>query len=266
MLNSPFPGMDPFLEEPARWRSVHTRLINAISDQLAGVLSPHFYVEIEERVTVNDFGERRQWSIYPDLIVVEKPRFGIDAPPTARTITPPLLIEPIYEPERREKFIEVRTTDSHELVTTIELLSPVNKASGTEASGAFLRKRQTVMTSPVHWIEIDLLRAGERPLEVAERSDYYALLKRGNTNSRYEVWHFNLRERMPTIAVPLRPPFDDAPLDLQEVLDDMYHRAHYAEHIDYSVMPPPPALRPADAKWLQTQVQSWQSSQINNSR
>ncbi len=45
MLDSPFPGMDPFLEEPTRWRSVHTRLINAISDQLAGMVAPRFYAD-----------------------------------------------------------------------------------------------------------------------------------------------------------------------------------------------------------------------------
>lgn len=38
----PLPGMDPFLEEPARWSSVHPRLINAISDQLADAISLNF--------------------------------------------------------------------------------------------------------------------------------------------------------------------------------------------------------------------------------
>ncbi|MCE7989255.1 MAG: DUF4058 family protein [Caldilinea sp. CFX5] len=47
MTKSPFPGMDPFLERPAKWSSVHTRLINAISDQLAERLAPNFYVEKE---------------------------------------------------------------------------------------------------------------------------------------------------------------------------------------------------------------------------
>jgi hypothetical protein len=36
MNESPFPGMDPFLEDSAEWQSVHTRLITAVGDQLAG--------------------------------------------------------------------------------------------------------------------------------------------------------------------------------------------------------------------------------------
>ncbi len=50
-LSSPFPGMDPFLEEPSLWGSVHTRLMNSISDPLAELVSPDFYVDIQQHVT-----------------------------------------------------------------------------------------------------------------------------------------------------------------------------------------------------------------------
>lgn len=78
------------------------------------------------------------------------------------------------------------------------------------------------MASGVHWIEVDVLRAGERPPEVVGRSDYYVLLKRGGQAGRFEVWFFDLRDRMPTIAVPLRPPFEDVPLDLQAVFNEKH--------------------------------------------
>ena len=45
-MPSPFPGMDPFLEEPAGWSGVHSRLINTISDELAARLVPTFFVHI----------------------------------------------------------------------------------------------------------------------------------------------------------------------------------------------------------------------------
>lgn len=51
---------------------------------------------------------------------------------------------------------------------------------------------------------------------------------------------------MPTIAVSLRPPFKDMPLDLQAAFDATYERACYADSIDFSQMPPPP-LRDKDA-------------------
>ena len=66
---------------------------------------------------------------------------------------------------------------------------------------------------------------------------------------------------MPTIAIPLRPPFADAPLDLQAAFEDSYRRGHYADDIDYKGRVPPPALRPADANWMQTQLDAWRAQQ-----
>ncbi|MBI4789257.1 MAG: DUF4058 family protein [Chloroflexi bacterium] len=134
-----------------------------------------------------------------------------------------------------------------------------NKTSGSPGREAFERKRKAVTTSKTHWIEIDLLRAGERPPELAGKSDYNALLKRGGAPGPLEVWYFDLRDRMPTIAVPLRPPFDDVPLDLQGAFDTVYARGHYAESVDYSGAPPLPRLRPADAVWAEQRIREWMS-------
>lgn len=193
-LAAPFPGMDPFLEEPALWSSVHTRLMNSISDQLAGLVAPDFYVEIQQHVTL----------LHPED----------------------------DEVEISERFLEVRDRRHREVITIIEVLSPWNKSAGPERWDAFQAKRHAVMAAPTHWLKIDLLRAGKRPPEVAEHSDYYALLKRGATPGPYEVWYIDLRDPLPTIAVPLRHPYGDVPLDLQAVLTDVYRRARYAESLD----------------------------------
>lgn len=50
MATAPFPGMDPFLENPAEWGGVYTRLMNSISDQLAALVQPNFLVKIEQHV------------------------------------------------------------------------------------------------------------------------------------------------------------------------------------------------------------------------
>ena len=113
------------------------------------------------------------------------------------------------------------------------------------------------MGSKAHWIEIDLLRAGERPEELEDKSDYYALLKRGGQPPPFEGWLFDVRDRIPTIAVPLRPPFVDVPLNLQAVFETVYARGHYAEAVDYSASPPLPRLRPADEIWARERVREW---------
>jgi len=119
-----------------------------------------------------------------------------------------------------------------------------------------LKKRKATLSSNTHWIEIDLLREGERPEEVAGKSDYYALLHRAG-QLPYEVWFFDLRDQVPTIAVPLRPPFADVPLDLQAAFDTTYARAHYADTVNYGAPIPLPRLRPADETWAKTRVQEW---------
>lgn len=258
-MKSPFPGMDPYLEDRSRWSSVHTRLIVSMSDQLADAVAPHFFVEIEQRVyiiTPDDPETRVQ--IVPDLYaVLERQGEQRVSAAASGAIMTPTLVEPLYELEIRDRYIEIRDTESREVVATLELLSPFNKTPGNVGYDAFQRKRRQVMASNVHWIEVDLLRAGERPAEVAGKSDYYALLKRGEKLGPYEVWYFDLRDRMPVIAVPLRPPFDDVPLDLQSAFDEVYKRAHYANSIDYTRPVPPPPLRPADTAWAADRIQPW---------
>jgi hypothetical protein len=249
--------MDPFLEDSSEWSNVHTRLITAISDQLAGQLAPHFSVKIESRVYITS-EDAQQRFIEPDLYLIQM------APTEERTvgapaITTPVMVESLYESETLEHYIEIRDKRSRAVITTIELLSPYNKSAGTPGSTAFISKRQMVMSSDVHWVEIDLLRGGERPAEVAGKSDYYALLKRGGTLGQFAVWYFEVRDRMPTIAVPLCPPFEDVPLDLQAAFEDMYTRAYFADDIDYSRDIPLPVMRPADQLWGRAQITAWQA-------
>ena len=261
-MNSPFPGMDPFLEDTVEWSTVHAWLITEMSSQLAEAVSPNFFVRIEQRVYIvsSDDPLNRQ-QIVPDVYIIrESPAAATAVSASPPAIHPPTLVEPVYSLETRDRYIEIRDTRSREVVTTIELLSPFNKTPGHQGFDAFQEKRQQVMASQVHWLEIDLLRAGERPPEVAGKSDYYALLKRGDHSAPYEVWYFDLRDRMPTIAVPLRPPFIDVPLDLQAAFEQVYARAHYADSLDYTRPVPRPRLRPADAQWIQERLHTWQQA------
>jgi hypothetical protein len=114
------------------------------------------------------------------------------------------------------------------------------------------------MASTTHWLEIDLLRAGERPPEVRGAADYCALLKRAGKQEA-EVWPMNLRDSLPTIAVALPPGQADVPLDLQEAVGALFDRYRYAELIDYGSPPPAPALPLDDAQWAAAQVQRWRT-------
>ena len=259
--DSPFPGMDPFLEERTKWSGVHARLIVAISDQLAEKVAPTFYVDIEQRVYIvspDDPYERQQ--IVPDVYLIKEQQTQYAQAGSTPAIVTPTLVQPIYDLEIRDRYLEIRDAENHEVITTIELLSPFNKTVGGQGYEALQQKRQQVMASKTHWLEVDLLRAGERPSEVAGQSDYYALLKRGGSSAPFEVWFFDLRDTIPTIAVPLRSPFDDVPLDLQAAFADIYQRARYGWQIDYTRPVPSPALRTADHNWVQQRLKAWQQA------
>lgn len=249
--------MDPFLEAPSLWSSVHTRLMNSISDPLAELVSPDFYVDIQQHVTILNPDDEAVRHIIPDVYVAEQPPAAQQQTRPSAVITRPTLVEPLEQLEIHERFIEVRDRSSREVVTIIEVLSTWNKVAGKERWDTFQGKRRQVMASPTHWIEIDLLRAGRRPPEVVGKSDYYALLKRGGSLGPYEVWHFDLRDQLPTIAVPLRESYEDVPLDLGAVLEDVYRRARYGESIDYTGDIPSPKFRPADLQWAGEQIRNW---------
>lgn len=255
---SPFPGMDPYLEEPSLWAGVHHRLISSISDRLADTVAPEFVVAVEQRVYVIRHGNgASHGGILIPAAYVYRSQKQTAPVATLVEITTPTIIEPLIELEIRDYFIEIRDAQNNDVVTTIEVLSPHNKAAGSKGLRVFRDRRRTVMASRTHWIEIDLLRWGERPREVADKSDYYALLKRCDS-AVFEGWFFNLRDVMPIIAVPLHAPYADVALDLQAIFRDAYLRGHYGTSIDYLRPLPLPEPGPADALWIKACTRDWQ--------
>lgn len=64
-MPSPFPGMDPFLENRMFWRGVHSGLIFTLNQQLNARLPDGFLASSEERVYVAGPG----MPMYPDVLV-----------------------------------------------------------------------------------------------------------------------------------------------------------------------------------------------------
>lgn len=220
-MPSPFPGMDPYLEDRGDWVTFHNRLIGAIDELLSASLGPRFFVAQQT------------------------------APlPAGQAITPPTVVLARYPERVEQRFLEIRDGQERRLIAVIEVLSPTNK----DGSGArqFDHKRREVMTTSVHWIEIDLLRSGIRFPLAAGKSDYCVILKGDDQPVRDEetsflIWHVDVRDRLPVIAVPLTADMPAATLDLQAVLNLVYDR-YYRGRMGYSG-PPSPPLSPADATW-----------------
>jgi hypothetical protein len=136
------------------------------------------------------------------------------------------------------------------LVTAIEILSPANKRSSSDARREYLDKRRAILRSSTHLIEIDLLRGGERmPLEKpVPKAAYYIVLSRVQKRPVVEVWPVQIWDKLPIIPVPLLHPDPDVPLDLNSVVASVYERGAYDRIIDYRQ--PPPPLTDEEAQWI----------------
>jgi hypothetical protein len=253
-MASPFPGMDPYLE--AHWGDVHHRLITYACDQLHGRLPGGLLARIEERVFVESpSGEERH--LVPDLRVVE--RQGAKKKPAtangALAVAEPFVVK-LADPAP-EGYIEIREAGSgRRLVTVIEVLSVTNKLPG-EGRRKFLQKQQELRDGGVSLVEIDLLRTGGRMLPVSlerlpttYRTPYGVCVRRGWKHVDVEIYRVSPRERLPVIGIPLRETDDDAPLDLQALIEQCYRNGGYDEDIDYNGDPDPP-LEGDDARWAE---------------
>jgi hypothetical protein len=252
-MPSPFPGMDPYLEDPTHWANVHHALISACRELLNEVLRPKYVARVEERVYLSPEDDpARELYRVPDLRI--DARRGRKKPATTpaggASAIAPLVLTTLPEEEVHEYRIEVQAVGTKAVVTVIEILSPSNKVAGSEGRNSFLAKRREVTSSKAHWVEIDLLRAGlvldaRRSLP---RHEYCAHVSPAGLRPRGRVWPIRLRDRLPEISVPLRPPDPDAPLDLQRALDLGYDRAALDLTVDYR-KPPVPPLPPDLAAW-----------------
>ncbi len=260
-MRSPFPGMDPYLEE--HWRDVHHSFLTYARDAMQDHLPTNLRARLEERVFVEpEEGPGR--GIYPDVRVVEYPPRGGAAPgaaaqprdvegETSVALADSIVIQGESEPAT-EGFIEIIDVSSgNRVVTVIELLSVSNKFAG-EGQEKYLQKQREYRQGQVSLVEIDLLRGGQRVLAVPRgrvppnyRTTYQFCVTRGWRPSEWQVYAVPLRRALPPITIPLRQTDEEISLDLQALIDRCYHNGRY-DDIDYRADPRPP-LESEDAAW-----------------
>src|SRR2546426_472289 len=81
----------------------------------------------------------------------------------------------------------------------------------------YVEKRERILASSVHLVEIDLLRGGERaPMaESFPAQPYFVLVHRADQRPMADVWPISLDQRLPIIPIPLADDDPDAQVDLQ---------------------------------------------------
>lgn len=248
-MPSPFPGMNPYIEQPGVCVDFHQPFLVALREQLGAQVRPAFIVKLEEQVYIQEMPEDdRQLLGRPDLSVIPSHSNGGVSPSNGGVAVAPMQARLLPEVDIVSlSRLEVRDRQGTELVAVIELLSPINKRSRSDRE-QYIAKRRGLLHSPAHFIEIDLLRGYERmPLERLPDCDYCILVSRYEQRPEVDVWPVRLRDPLPNIPIPLRPPHPDAVLDLMAALHHVYDAAGYGDYI-YRQEPSPP-LHPADQQW-----------------
>jgi hypothetical protein len=269
-VGSPFPGMDPYLEDPDLWPDFHDRLAGVISAQLNALLPPQFYSRFQKRSelgVVVEAGTLRR--IIPDVTLLRQvlhepvPSYamtGVSSIALPRTQATPGIELRIRTDPFQHRFVEIRDARSgHKVVTVLEIVSPSNKLPGPDRR-SYEAKQLEVLNTDANLIELDLLRTGRRLLPYPELaatvdamdSDYLVLLNRSALREGlwmdYTLYPTGVRDPLPCIPVPLSGQTPDVLLDLQVAANRAYVEGPYRRIVDYTVEPEPP-LRSKDASW-----------------
>lgn len=241
--------MDPYLEHPEIWPGVHLLLIAALAESLASQLRPKYLVSVEVRM-YESTGDQSLLVGIPDVTVQKTQQQQPVNVAIASPASKPTLVQVPMPITVRQGYLEVREVATREVVTAIELLSPINKRSG-RGRQTYETKRERVLSSATHLVEIDLLRA-HQPMPVFGEglpSHYRILVSQSDLRPQADLYKFNLTDPVPSFRLPLRHGDQSPMVELQTLLDEVYERSGYDLKLDYQ-QEPLPALSDQDANWL----------------
>jgi hypothetical protein len=245
--------MDPYIEHAEVWSDFHGALAEVIRSDLNQTIRPNYVARMTPRTTYETIEIEERRHMRPDIGVWQpQPASGGIAVANSGIPAAPVISLVLAELPVRLYTVEIHQVETMRLVTAIEILSPVNKKPGQEAYDEYLRKRQELLRSAAHLIEIDLLRIGKRPpLErPVPAAPYYVTLSRANRRPYVEVWPIQFADTLPVLPVPLLEPDPDVPLDLGKAVAACYERGGYDVIINYTRDVPAPKLAKEDELWL----------------
>jgi hypothetical protein len=239
--------MNPYLEHPVVWHDFHQALMPRMRDAINAQVGPNYLVKIEEHIYVQEFGADEPAAFLGRADVAVSERFS--SPPTASAaiLEAPAQATPLPVDKFRESYLEILDRESPALITVVELLSPSNKTGRDRQQ--YLAKRDQILESPAHLVEIDLLRGGQRmPFQGLPQCDYYVMVSRAEQRpAPAGIWPLHLREPLPVIPIPLKAGDADVRLNLQQLLHEIHDAAGYAKYIYSHPLSPPLAAQ--DASW-----------------
>jgi hypothetical protein len=248
-MPSPFPGIDPFLEDPAYWSDFHATFINYWREAIADALPSNYEAGLRERVYLIESEPDARKLAFPDVVVTRSESFSPSTSGSAVATIEPVTIPLTILEGPRETYIEILHRPDRTLVTVLELLSPTNKQEPGRTE--YLAKRKALLYQQVHLVELDLLRGGRRPpmQKPLPPGDGYYVVSRYEQRPDSQVYAWPMNHPLPTLPVPLRAPDPDILINLGEVYSTAYDRGRFQRRIDYQGGKPP-QLHADEISWV----------------
>ena len=218
-MPSPFPGMDPYLEEEGIW----------------SVFQHHLVLRLYQL-------------LLPGLVDRYRARVG-----QRHYVTEQALFTSVVREEQHEDYIEIRQRGDGRLVTLIDIVSPTNRTS-QDGRGACLKTRRDARRISANVVEIDLVLQGEPTLDYSRESlpewNYVVTVTRAVNQDRHEIYTTTLQKRLPRFRLPLAADDRDTVVDLQTAFNGCYEQGGFASRIDYT-RDPVTSLQDDDRAWIQ---------------
>ncbi len=217
-MPSPFPGMDPFLEDEALWPVFHHQLVMCLYQ----ILLPGLVDRYRARVCQRHY------------------------------VTEQALFTSVVREEHHEDYIEIRQRSDGKLVTLLDIVSPANRTSNSGRQ-AYLDTRRDARAAAANLVEVDLVLQGQPTLDYSREGlpdwDYAVTVTRATQAERHEIYSATLQKRLPRFRLPLSPDDRDTVLDLHATFTRCYDQAGFASQVDYQ-RDPPVRLKDPDRQWL----------------
>ena len=206
-MPSPFPGMNPYIEQDAIWQSFHLRFLAESPTDWSSKSRPNYIIMIDEHIHVHELPDApRRLVGRADISVAARPRSG-DAGPHASfgDLEAPSEVHLPTQDTQRVPFLEVRDRQSRELIAVLDLLSPSNKRGGPPQP---IRGRAQSIAREHGALRGDRP-APRRPADAPGGPAHLCLFgpgQPGEGSPRAGFWPIGLRKRLPIIPIPLRAP------------------------------------------------------------
>ena len=173
------PGHESLHRAGGVWQDFHLAFLPALRGRLVAQVRPKYIVLLDEHIYVQEPPPTPRRLVGRADVWVSRPPSRKDrGAGGVGILETPVEVRIPEQDVRRVPFLEVRDRRERDLITTIELLSPANKRGGADRE-PYVAKRETLLKSGAHFVEIDLPRGG-RPmaLEGRPRAQYSVLVSR----------------------------------------------------------------------------------------